>query len=181
MATINLLPWRDEYRQEKTREFFSVLVLLVILTGLVGYVCISYFEGKVKYQQSRNALFQKEIVALEEQVKEINNLKKQRVELEARTDVIQSLQNKRSLIVHYFDEMVRAVPDGIYFNSLESKDSLFSVTGSSESNNRVSTLMRNLDRSDFFNSPNLKNVAKDKFDLTVQAIIPAEFNALEAK
>ena len=84
MATINLLPWRDEYRQEKKREFFSVLILLSILTGLVSYVWFFFIQVEVKDQRSRNVLFEKEITALRRQVKEINKLKKQRAELESK-------------------------------------------------------------------------------------------------
>ena len=70
-------------------------------------------------------------------------------------DVIQGLQNKRPLIVHYFDEMVKVIPDGVYFSSLNNKGNEYRIKGIAESNNRVSTLMRNIDRSVFFQSPNL--------------------------
>ncbi len=177
MATINLLPWRDEYRQEKKREFFSVLIMLVILTGLVVYVWFSFMQAEIKFQQSRNNLFQQEISALTKRVSEIRKLKEQRVALESKMDVIQGLQNKRPLIVHYFDEMVKVVPDGVYFSSLDKTEIGYSLKGIAESNNRVSTLMRNLDQSRFFDSPNLKNVVKDSFELTVDTIVPPEFSS----
>ncbi|MFT5117592.1 MAG: type IV pilus assembly protein PilN [Kiritimatiellia bacterium] len=173
MATINLLPWRDEYRQEQQREFFSVLVLLAVLAGLLAYVWVAFVETQLSDQRSRNALFQNEITQLEQQVKEINKLKLQRKQLASKIDVIQGLQNKRPLIVHYFDEMAKSVPDGIYFKSLIRNKEGYSIKGISESNNRVSTLMRNLDRSNYFSSPNLKNVVKDAFELTVELDEPS--------
>ena len=172
MATINLLPWRDEYRQEKTREFFSILVLLVILTSLVGYVWYAFVQSEIKSQKARNALYKKEISVLNTQVREIDKLKKQRKELESKMEVIQNLQNKRPLIVHYFDGLVRAVPDGIYLKKLNRRKGQFNVTGSSESNSRVSTFMRNLDRSDYFQKPSLKSVVKESFELTFSSATP---------
>ncbi|ODS24306.1 pilus assembly protein PilN [Candidatus Endobugula sertula] len=166
MATINLLPWRDEYHKEKTREFFSILILLVILTILVGYVWYAFIHAEISTQRSRNALFEKEIAILESKENEIKKLKKQRADLESKMEIIQNLQNERPLIVHYFDELVKAVPDGVYLKQLQRKEHLFSVKGHSESNNRVSTLMRNIERSDYFQSPNLKNVVKADFELT---------------
>ena len=174
MATINLLPWRDEYRQEKTREFFSILVLLVILTSLVGYVWYAFVQSEIKSQKARNVLYKKEISVLNKQVREIDKLKKQRKELESKMEVIQNLQNKRPLIVHYFDGLVRTVPDGIYLSKLTRVKEQFSVAGSSESNNRVSTFMRNLDRSDYFQSPNLKSVVKENFELTFDSAAPGD-------
>ena len=39
MANINLLPWREELRKEKTRQFASVTAFSVILTlAVIGLV-----------------------------------------------------------------------------------------------------------------------------------------------
>ncbi len=174
MANINLLPWRDEYRQEKKREFFSVLLLLSVLACLIAFVWYSYTTSTINNQNQRNSLLQKEIALLNEKVKDIEQLKKRREELETRIRIIQNLQLKRPLVVRYFDEMVRAVPEGLYFNSLERTSDDFSVKGITESNNRVSTLMRNLDRSEWFQAPNLKNVIADEFELSVKSVSPNE-------
>ncbi len=173
MSNINLLPWRDEYRQEKKREFFSILVLLAIVAGLVVFLWFTYTNSQIDGQKERNSLLQAEIAQLESQVREIEMLRKRREQLEARINIIQDLQFKRPLIVRYFDEFVRAVPEGLYFSSLDRKGDKFSIKGVTESNNRVSTLMRNLDRSDWFEAPNLKNVIADKFDLSVDAVSPS--------
>jgi len=158
MARINLLPWRDEYRQERKKEFFSVLVLVCILALAAGYAWVAWVNGTIENQNARNAMLKSEIAQLNEQVKEIEQLKKRREELLARMKVIQDLQGTRPLIVRYFDEMVRSVPDGVFFSSLNRAGNTFSMNGITESNNRVSTLMRNLDNSDWYTAPNLKSV-----------------------
>jgi len=173
MANINLLPWRDEYRQEKRREFFSVLLLLCMLSALICYLWVSYSKGLIEIQNKRNTLLQNEIAALDEKVEEIRGLEKRRQELESRINIIQELQVKRPLIARYFDEIVRAVPEGLYFGSLERQNDTFSISGTTESNSRVSTLMRNLDQSDWFNAPNLKNVIENGFELSVESTAPA--------
>ncbi|MBX2808087.1 MAG: PilN domain-containing protein [Cellvibrionaceae bacterium] len=172
MANINLLPWRDEYRQEKKREFFSILCLLCLLGLLVAYVWVSYTKSLIDRQQQRNQLLKTEIAALEQKVAEIAHLERRREELEARIQIIQDLQVKRPLIVRYFDGMVRAVPEGLYFNTLKRTADVFSIQGITESNTRVSTLMRNLDRSQWFAAPNLKNVIADEFELDVESVDP---------
>lgn len=172
MANINLLPWRDEYRQEKKREFFSVLMLLLLLACLITFLWYTFTNASIKSQQERNNLLKQEIAQLDEKVREIEQLKKRREELETRIKIIQDLQVKRPLVVRYFDEFVRAVPEGLYFDSLERSADSFSLKGKTESNNRVSTLMRSLDRSEWFQAPNLKNVISDEFELSVQAVSP---------
>lgn len=173
MATINLLPWRDEFRQEKKREFLSVLALLCFMGLLVGYVWVSYTQASIADQRQRNEILEAEIAILDEKVKDIEGLKKRRRELETRISIIQNLQFKRPLVVRYFDEMVRAVPDGLYFTSLTRSGDRFLIQGDTESNNRVSTLMRNLDRSEWFREPNLKNVIAEEFELTVDSVAPS--------
>lgn len=174
MANINLLPWRDEYRHEKKREFFSILLLLALLAALISGVWIFMTKEAIEDQKARTALLKKEIALLDEKVKEIERLKKRREQLETRMDVIQGLQRKRPLSVRYFDEMVRAVPEGLYFDSLKLVGDTFNISGIAESNSRVSRLMRNLDNSKWFDAPNLKNVISDKFDLSVKAMSPNE-------
>lgn len=170
MATINLLPWRDEYRQEKKREFFSVLVLSMVLAALLAYVWMSFIESNIQQQKTRNSILEKEIAVLSKKMTEIAELKKKRQGLEAKTKVIQGLQTTRPLVVRYFDELVRVVPDGVYFDSLALKGDIYTISGIAESNSRVSNLMRNLDASNYFKSPNLRNVVQEKFDLTVEVV-----------
>jgi len=37
MPDINLLPWREELREERKRQFFSALVLTAVLAGIIGF------------------------------------------------------------------------------------------------------------------------------------------------
>jgi type IV pilus assembly protein PilN len=60
--------------------------------------------------------------------------------------------------VHVFDELVRTLPDGVFYQSLARTDAKIEITGIAESNNRVSSLMRQLDKSDWFENPNLTSV-----------------------
>jgi type IV pilus assembly protein PilN len=169
MSTINLLPWRDEYRQEKKREFFSVLVLVSVVACIVVFLWHTHIASEIDAQKKRNDLLKSEIAQLQSKVKEIDQLRTRREQLEARITIIQDLQFNRPLAVRYFEEFVRAVPEGLYFSKLDRKEDRFSVQGTTESNSRVSTLMRNLDRSDWFEAPNLKTVIADKFNLSVDA------------
>ena len=158
MANINLLPWREEYRQEKKKEFITHFVGVLILAALVAYLWVGSVNSQIENQRERNNILQSEIDKLAKQVKEIEELKKTRQELLDRMRVIQDLEGKRSIIVHYFDEFARAVPDGVYVRSLKRVNNILTIEGVSESNNRISTFMRNLNGSAWFADPNLKSV-----------------------
>lgn len=180
MAQINLLPWREEHRQDKKKEFLTQLGGVCLLAVGIAYLWVQAVEGAISAQNSRNSMLQTEITRLEDQVKEIKDLKKKRKELMDRMKVIQDLEGKRSIIVHYFDDFTRAVPDGVYITSLTRAGEVFSIEGVSESNNRVSTFMRQLDASQWFADPNLKSVVAAPqhgeqasiFQMQVMAVLP---------
>ncbi|WP_226643461.1 PilN domain-containing protein [Microbulbifer variabilis] len=158
MAKINLLPWRQEYRAQKQKEFQQVLVLVIMAAALSVFLWMKTVDQQVALQNERNQILQVKIDALNKQVSEIKDLKKRRQELIDRMRVIQELQGNRPLAVRYFDELVQATPEGLWLTSLERKGNGLSVSGIAESNNRVSSFMRNLDQSNWYESPNLTDV-----------------------
>ena len=159
MAKINLLPWREAYRKEKKEQFLAIIGGVVLLSALMAYLWIVSVESSIENQQARNHLLETEIAAFDKQVKEITYLKKVRDDLLARIKIIQDLQGTRPLIVRYFDDFARSIPDGIYITMVSSQGSVLSVEGIAESYNRVATFMRNLDASDWFASANMTSVA----------------------
>lgn len=161
MAKINLLPWRQELRKQRQQEFVAILMavgLVAVALVLFAHMALS---KQVSDQEERNQYIKAEIAKLDGQIQEIDALQKRRDELLARMKVIQDLQGRRPVIVRIFDEMVRVIPDGVYLRSLERKGDTFSLTGVAESANQVSNLMRNLDASPWFKSPQLSTVAAD--------------------
>ena len=180
MTNINLLPWREERRQERKKEFGILVGLVVLLAcAAVGLIHIQ-MNSKIDYQLSRNQLMTNEIVKLDEEIAEIRDLKKVHRSLLERMEVIQSLQSSRPSIVHLFTEIVDTVPNGVYIESLAQIGSNLSINGEAESNARVSTYMRNLSSSEWLKEPNLTVIEiEDKkvkrvsaFTLTVKQTSP---------
>jgi type IV pilus assembly protein PilN len=94
--------------------------------------------------------------------------------------VIQELQGNRPIIVRVLDQLVRTVPDGVFYTSVAATGPVLAINGVAESNNRVSSLMRRLDASDWLKDPNLDAVRAapnfgdqaNTFDLKVQVDLP---------
>lgn len=180
MARINLLPWREELRQEKKKEFLVQLGGVAVLVALCSFLWVQSVDASIESQKTRNRMLDVEIQNLKKQVEEIKELKDKKKELESRMRVIQDLEGKRSVIVHYFDEMAIAVPDGIYLTSIRRTGSTFALEGVSESNQRISEFMRQLDKSKWFAHPNLKSVVSNpqlggqagEFQMSLSAVLP---------
>ena len=162
MAKINLLPWREELRKEKTQQFASMSGFAVILTVCVIGAIHFAFSSQITYQQSRNRILTDEIARLDIALKEIDGLEETKEKLLSRMDIIQSLQRKRPQIVHLFDEIVRTVPEGIYLTGIKQAGSTININGVAESNGRVSAYMRNIDGSDWMSTPKLTVIESKK-------------------
>lgn len=176
MARINLRPWRAEQRAERQRQFVVAVVGFAVVGLVYVFLADRMIAGATADQEARNAYLQGEIASLDRKIQEIEKLREKRDQLIERMRIIQELQGNRPVIVHLFDELVRTVPDGVYYTKLDRKGELLSVQGKAESNNRISSLMRRLDGSAWLDEPNLTSVKANEeegsnandFDLTVK-------------
>ncbi len=163
MPRINLLPWREQERKIRRREF------MIAAGGAVFAAIVFALGGKVVYsswtdsQTEKNNLLKKEIVKLDAQIADIQDLEGRKQRLVARMEIIEKLQRKRPEIVHQFDELVRTVPDGVYLTSIKQSGNKLEIKGVAQSSTRVSTFMRNIDSSVWMDNPVLQVVetAKD--------------------
>lgn len=182
MAKINLLPWREAYRKEKKDEFVMILGGVLALSALIAYLWVASIESAIENQNGRNQLLNTEIAALEKQVQEISELKKVRDDLLARMKIITDLQGTRPLIVRYFDDLARAIPDGVFVTLVSRQGDVVSIEGVAESYNRVASLLRNLEDSDWFASAKVTSIVADPkegeqanvFKMTVHTSVPGD-------
>ena len=162
MPRINLLPWREQERKIRRREF------TVAAGGAIFASIIFVLGGKVLYsswtdaQNEKNNLLKKEIVKLDAQIADIQDLETRKQRLVARMEIIEKLQRKRPEIVHLFDEIVKTVPDGIYLTSIKQSGNKLEIHGVAQSSTRVSTFMRNIDSSVWMDNPVLQVVESAK-------------------
>ena len=163
MAGLNLLAWREKAREEKKKQFF----LLVGTSAAFAAACVfgahQYMQSSIEYQEQRNQFLTTEIEALEKQIKEIEQLDATRQALLDRMQVIEDLQSTRPAIVHLLDEMVNALPKGMYLLSLRQENNKVQLEGKAESYARVSSYMNRLDASPWLSSSNL-NIISTKPD-----------------
>lgn len=154
MIRINLLPHRERRRKQQQQNFFIALGVVAGLGVAVWFVVHTYLNGQFEEQQERNKFLTEEIAKLDKQIAEIAKVKEQTAALLARAKVVETLQATRAEVVHLMDQLVRQLPDGVYLKAVKQNGQKVTITGFTQSQARVSTLMRNLD-----SSPNLENPA----------------------
>lgn len=158
MIRINLLPHRELRRKRQQQQFFFMLGVVVAIGAAIWGGVHFHLTEQFDNQVSRNKLLQEEIEKLDKQIAEIQKLKDQTAALLARKRVVETLQSTRSEVVHLLDQLVRQLPDGVYLKSIKQAGSRVSINGVTQSQARVSTLMRNLESSPHLGGPTLVEI-----------------------
>ena len=169
MPRINLLPWREEERKRRQREFGVALAGGVIAAVAVVLLTMLAFSQMISNQESRNMRLENEIAELQKSITEIDGLERQKERLLARMEIIEQLQKSRPEIVHLFDEVARQLPEGVYLTGLKQQGARVEVRGVAQSSTRVSALMRQIDASDWMEDPEVDRVETTQSGASRQA------------
>jgi type IV pilus assembly protein PilN len=169
MPRINLLPWREEERRRRQREFGVAAAGAVIASIAVVMLTMLAYSQMISTQQSRNQRLNDEIVELNKSIEEIDGLERQKERLLARMEIIEQLQKSRPEVVHLFDEVARKLPEGVYLTGLKQTGARIEVRGNAQSSTRVSALMRQVDSSEWMTDPQVERVETKQSGASRQA------------
>lgn len=159
MIRINLLPHRAAKRKARQIQFYVLsAITLVLATMLVGFVHV-VINTQIEYQERRNRYLTDQITLLDKQISEIKHLKMEIAALMERKTVVEKLQSTRSDVVHLLDQMLNILPESVYLKSIKQTGNKIDLTGFTQSNARVSTLMRSIDSSQWLESPTLVQIS----------------------
>lgn len=161
MARINLLPWREEKRRLRQRQFTVVLIVVGIASAFVSGLIYLGYDGAIANQNARNQYLTDQIKLMDDKIAQIKDLQDRKQRLLARMQIIEQLQESRPIEVHLFDQLVKTLPAGVYLTSVVQNNDNLTLTGVAESSARVSTYLRDIDASPWLGSPNLVVVQKD--------------------
>lgn len=164
MPRINLLPWREELRKQRRTEYLAILGLCAVVAAALWFAVHLYFGELIDQQGRRNAFLQEQIKSLDKKIAEIKELEKEKENLIARMKAIETLQTSRPLIVHLFDELVTALPEGVYLTEVSQRGMAVTLKGVAQSNARVSNFMRNVEKSDWIADPKLTIIQTKSVD-----------------
>lgn len=155
MARINLLPWRETLKRERERRFYVIAAITAFTTlGIIATVHME-IEKQINYQSARNQFLTQQIKLVEKEITTIKTLEEEKTRLLNRMEVIQRLQKSRPEIVHLFEAIVTTMPNGVQLLKLDHEGNTLHIEGVAESNSRISSFMRNIDKSKWLQDPKL--------------------------
>lgn len=162
MATINLLPWRESLRQTQKKRYIGSLIGVSLTVFALFWIAGQVIDQQIRNQKSRNSYLTQQIEVLDRQIKEITTISEAKNAIGLRMALIEQLQVSKNLTPIIFDELAKIVPAGVSFVTMSRTDKQIKITGTSDSNNRLSSFMRALDVSEVFVNAELSSIVADK-------------------
>ncbi len=160
MPHINLLPWREELRLQKNKEFMTLIIMIALLAVLAVGATLFFFNNRLNDQKAANELISTRNQQLDVALKEIETLEQRKEDIIARMKVIQDLQGKRPIPVRVWDDLARAMPEMLFLTKLERKGDKLILSGKAENPNIVSVLINNLNRSHWMGDSSVQFIEK---------------------
>ena len=162
MNSINLLPWR-EWRRERARRTFFVHLGLSGAAAFAVVLALGWqLDRESVRMDQRNDYLRERIGGLDRRIADIEKLTDQTEQVLSRLAAARGLQGNRQAMVRIFDALARTVAAGVHYTSVSMTEDLFAASGAAASNDRVSSLMRNLEDSPWFAEPSLKSISESR-------------------
>ena len=149
---INLMPYRNKITAEKLRRFWMINGLFVVVAIAILSLVYSYISLEIDSQSKRNAFIEKENTELVKQIKEIADLKTSIKETLEKRGVVESLQVDRSDAVNILNFLTNLLPSGTNIESLKQENENITLVGLTQSNNKVSEYIIELEKTNFFSN-----------------------------
>lgn len=164
MIKINLLP--QDYRKKKETRIFAGLLsfkkTILVVTGifiLQIFIIFLYFRKTSQWRIS-----QKELKALQPELDSVRKLQTEYRDIKTMNDSLDNLIRRPYFISYFFDRLIDATPDGLWFHKININERNIVLTGASvslsgeEESGKVNNLVKLLSQGrDFKNI--IKNVS----------------------
>lgn len=162
MIQINLLPWREQARQQKRKEFGYTVGAFVALTIIAIIFTHIHYAGKIKTEIKRNAFLRTEVGTENQALLSLNDQLKEGETVDAELHFLMSLREKSYQAVSLLDELARVMPEAVTLTQVTREGSTITIFGKALSDYQITLLMKSMSKSHVFNQPELNQIdAKD--------------------
>lgn len=158
MIEINLLPWREDKRQENKKRIileFSAAIFVVIIA--IIFIHFS-FSNAIKEQKIKSQALQNKLQIINTNIRDLNKFPKIRDLLKQQVETLHSIQYARYQTVTLIKEITQRTPKGIYLSEMERKNDLVTLKGTASSLHPVTEIIKKMNESNEIINPVLAHV-----------------------
>lgn len=160
--TINLLPWREAQREQRTRKFYAVVAGMMVLGVVLGLLISHYYQLKLAAQEQRNAYVLDHIERLNADIEGVSRYASDAESLGEQIAVFQALKAEQTNTVQLFNDIANSVANGVIYQRLAKSGNSVSVTAVASSERQVSEQLRRIAALPGLGVPSLSAVENDQ-------------------
>jgi type IV pilus assembly protein PilN len=140
------------------RDVGQILLVVGLLGGLAASGVAYWLENKkLEEKKEEVSAAQREVDALASVIKEVEDFKAKKAELERKIGIINDLKANQRGPVRVMDYISRALPELLWLDRLKMGDAQIEVEGRAFNTNAVAAFIENLDKVPEFDEPVLKS------------------------
>lgn len=159
---INLLPWREEKRQEYKQRFYGMVVLGILAALALQWLASLYIDHLKDQQRHRNQQLQAYITKLDQQLVNLKEIEAKHKSILTRLRLVESLQNDRNKTTDFMNLMPELVPDGVYVDKIKMSGREIEMAGVSDSTARLATMLDNFESSTWLSDVEMHSIISGK-------------------
>lgn len=159
---INLLPWREEKRQEYKQRFYGMVVLGVLVAIGLQWFGSLYIDHLKTQQKTRNQQLQAYVQELDKQLINLKAIEAKHKSILTRLRLVESLQNERNKTTDFMNLMPELVPEGVYIDKMKMNGRDVEIGGISDSTARLATMLDNFENSAWLMNIEMHSIVSGK-------------------
>ncbi|BDR16938.1 MULTISPECIES: PilN domain-containing protein [Vibrio] len=159
---INLLPWRENQREEHRRRFISLIALGMLVAIGIQWGIGKFFEYQQDQQQERLDYLTHYIAELDQRIEAMKIAEQEHSKILERLKVVEGLQNGRNKTTEFMNLMPAVIPEGVYVDKIKMNDLEIEISGISDSTPKLATMLDNMERSAKLNDVEMHSIVHGK-------------------
>ncbi|MDW1500553.1 PilN domain-containing protein [Vibrio sp. YT-19(2023)] len=159
---INLLPWRENQREEHRRRFISLVALGMLVAVGIQWGIGKFFEYQQDQQQERLDYLTHYIAELDQRIEAMKIAEQEYSKILERLKVVEGLQNGRNKTTEFMNLMPAVIPEGVYVDKIKMNDLEIEISGISDSTPKLATMLDNMERSAKLNDVEMHSIVHGK-------------------
>lgn len=181
MIRINLLPVKETERALGRRQQMSLVALGLVTTLLIMLIPYLFQGRKIASLDTRIDTINKEIQAMNLQVREVHEIDRLKKEVQTKLQIIGELNRKRIGPSRVLDDLSLASPDNLWLIDFNEAGSSATFTGLALDNETIAKFMRQLQASPYFHAVDLVETSQQQPGGSGQPAQPAQFTRFIVK
>lgn len=160
MPKLNLLPWREQHRQQKNKQFIIALVLSLAITSLMAAAVWGYLQQTNHSLILANKVLIDKNAQLQIAIDKDQSEKQRQQKIVAQSIEVERLAHHRNSLVQLWSELTSIIPTTMSLTGIESQQGSMVFRGKSKESSAVSKFVAYLQQNPAIQQAQVKHIKK---------------------